>query len=982
MARRLRSILSILLLLSFIVSSAKAQNPQLEPSEDNELAAHVPEELLIRFSPGMSSSQAADHMAEMGVIHKRDIPHIGVHLVKLPPNLSVEQAIEKFSRRPDVEFVEPNYILQAQAINQAEITDQWALDTIQAVPAWETFSDPQKIPVTLATVDTGIDRTHNDLVDNIWSNPDEIPGNGLDDDDNGYIDDSWGWDFVNNDNNPFDDNLHGTAVSSVMAGDWDGDGVAGICPWCQVMAVKVLGSGGSGNLDAVASGIIYATDSEARVINLSLAGIAGAQTLEDAVNYAWSSGSLVVAGAGNDGANAPMFPAGYANVMAVASTDESDYHSCFSNYADNYISVAAPGENILIALPDQGYGHGSGTSLSTPLVAGLGGLLLSQNPLRTNIDLKSIIEDTSVDLGPLGFDDAFGHGRIDALLAVTNTTSQANPPDGLFSASGTATGYAHARKLVRDQSGTLHMIWHTEEEGPNYRIQHATSIDDGVSWNLEPDVYSSTYETYHSALASDGANLFVAIPSKNGSDSNAHYQILFTRKSISGGDWSAPEVLMGGAYHTARPDIYFDPTNGRLHVLAASLDHAADSTSDLYYRASNDLGENWDSLRIFNPSNSTPKTRYAAMHAHGDNIYVVARTVTNIASLIYYYYMHTVHSTDGGVTWTDQQEISSFMALTSGEYGISVAGVGDRIYMGYEVGSNLYFRHHDGTIWSDFELLQPGDAENVNKWPTITQAPDGQAWLLFEVNNELYMLHYNGSTWAQKELIGAGNYANFKLGTSADRLEWVSTQCNGAPFFIQYDWLSPEPTQPQPQSHHIPLAPGWNLVSFNLIPADTSIDVVLSSIAGSYDLVFAWDGATQSWQMYDPTGPAYSNTLQNLDHKRGFWIYATFPVILTVTGTPPMTTDIPVYSASSGWNLVGYPSEVVRDLPGALQDHGIGADFSLVYAYQSNDPADPWKLFDRSTPPFSNDLTAMTPGLGYWIKVSADNTWQVSFLGP
>ncbi|MCJ7657636.1 MAG: hypothetical protein MUO67_00650, partial [Anaerolineales bacterium] len=200
-------------------------------------------------------------------------------------------------------------------------------------------------------------------------------------------------------------------------------------------------------------------------------------------------------------------------------------------------------------------------------------------------------------------------------------------------------------------------------------------------------------------------------------------------------------------------------------------------------------------------------------------------------------------------------------------------------------------------------------------------------------------------------------------------------------YLIEYDWATVE-AQPTPTSHHIPLVPGWNLVSFNLQPANTSIDVVLASIAGSYDLVFAWDGATQTWQMYDPTAPAYSNPLQTLDEKRGFWIHATFPVILTVTGTAPTTTDIPLYSNSNGWNLVGYPSSVVRDLPAALQDHGAGTDFSRVYSYQSNDPGGPWKLFDNTAPPYSNSLTSMYPGLGYWVQATADNTWQVDYQGP
>jgi hypothetical protein len=250
------------------------------------------------------------------------------------------------------------------------------------------------------------------------------------------------------------------------------------------------------------------------------------------------------------------------------------------------------------------------------------------------------------------------------------------------------------------------------------------------------------------------------------------------------------------------------------------------------------------------------------------------------------------------------------------------------------------------------------------------------------LDKKQYMRHFVGGTWSEPVSMGSGTFANFKLGTSNDRVEWVMTQCNGAPFLIEYDWATVEVQPPSPTSHHIPLVPGWNLVSFNLQPADTSIDVVLASIAGSYDRVYAWDGATQTWQQHDPAAPAYSNTLQNLDETRGFWIHITFPVILTVNGTPPATSDIPLYSNGGGWNLVGYPANISRDLPGALQDHGVGTDFSMVYAYDANDSSDPWKLFDLGAPPFSNDLTAMSPGLGYWITAISDQTWNVEYTDP
>lgn len=782
------SALSLVLIFSLGIPSVSAQDIDGSGPGTTELAEHVPGELLVRFSAGMDSAQAARKMAEMGVTHKKEIRGIRVHLVGLPPGLSVEQAIDRFSRMQGVEFAEPNYILRIAETSPVEITDQWGLTKIHTEEAWNTLNESQKNEVLLATVDTGVDRSRSDLSSRIWADPDETPGDGIDNDGNGYVDDTWGWDFVNNDNNPVDDQMHGTAVTSVMVAAQDNAGMVGICPWCKVIAVKVLNAQGSGTLDVVASGIIYAAQNGARVINLSLAGSAGAQTLEDAVNFAWDQGAVVVAGAGNNGQNITMYPAAYANAMSVASTNSGDKHSCFSNYKAGFISVAAPGEAIYVIDINSatGYNYYSGTSLSTPHVSGLAGLIFGQDPGLSNAQVRSIIENSAVDLGSPGVDAAFGHGRIDAYRAVTRDFSALTPPDGLSSASDSASGYAHARKLVRDGTGRLHLIWHTDE-GSLYRIRYATSIDDGSSWVVQPDVFSSPYETYHPALAADDTYLYVAIPSRV--NAGSPYQILFTRKPLTGGTWSPPESLMGGSYNAVRPDIYVDPGNGRVHVIASSLD----DSPYLYYRASNTQGTTWGTLRQFNPSNSSSNTRYASIHANGDNIYVATRTVSNL--LFYaYYYLYTARSTDGGTTWIDQTQISSFLSFTAGEYGVSLAGVGDRLYMGYEVYGNLYFRRYDGAGWSNYLQLETGDANNVYKWPTITQAGDGRAWMAFELNKQLYMRDYDGSNWQPKENLGSGTYANLKLGTSGGQVEWMSTICNGSPFDLAYHSLNLGPT--------------------------------------------------------------------------------------------------------------------------------------------------------------------------------------------
>jgi hypothetical protein len=187
-------------------------------------------------------------------------------------------------------------------------------------------------------------------------------------------------------------------------------------------------------------------------------------------------------------------------------------------------------------------------------------------------------------------------------------------------------------------------------------------------------------------------------------------------------------------------------------------------------------------------------------------------------------------------------------------------------------------------------------------------------------------------------------------------------------------------------THSIPLVAGWNLISFNVHPGNTDIATVLSSIAGNYNLVYAWDatGAHSSsgnWIKYaPPPAPPYANTLHNLDETMGFWIRMTAADTLEVTGTVPVTTNINLSVNAGGWNLVGYPSAVNRSLPAVFSSNGVGTDFSLVYSFRANDATDPWKLFNRTGAPYANDLQLLAPGWGYWVKVNVNHTWSVIYL--
>jgi hypothetical protein len=178
-------------------------------------------------------------------------------------------------------------------------------------------------------------------------------------------------------------------------------------------------------------------------------------------------------------------------------------------------------------------------------------------------------------------------------------------------------------------------------------------------------------------------------------------------------------------------------------------------------------------------------------------------------------------------------------------------------------------------------------------------------------------------------------------------------------------------------SFAIILQPGWNLVSFNLHPANSAPAQVLSSIAGSYDQVYAWNAArpNNNWLLYSPSGPPYANTLAALDEKTGFWINIILqnPVTLYVTGSIPTTTTINLSTTAGGWNLTGFPSATGKALPGVIP-----AEVPLVYAYHAGD-AVLWKLYDRGAPPYVNNLTSLAPGWGYWVYATASIPWIVNY---
>jgi len=302
--------------------------------------------------------------------------------------------------------------------NDPRYAEQWGLSKIEIEGAWnQTYGSPS---VVIAIIDSGIDLDHPDLIPNLWTNPGEIPSNGLDDDNNGYVDDIEGWNFVNGTSDLMDDNGHGSLVAGIAAAKTgNAIGIAGVCGNCRIMPIKVMQSSGIANYSDIAAGINYAASKGAKVINLSLGGYANSQAVRDAVNATIAQNIVIIAGTGNDNLSTPFYPAAYTNVIAVAGTTSSDTRVSSSNYG-TWVDVTAPGENILTTALGSDYVATSGTSMASPFVAGLAGLLLSINPSWTPALVASQLSHTADNIDSLnpGFEGMLGAGRINATTAI------------------------------------------------------------------------------------------------------------------------------------------------------------------------------------------------------------------------------------------------------------------------------------------------------------------------------------------------------------------------------------------------------------------------------------------------------------------------------------------------------------------------------------------------------------------------------------
>jgi subtilisin family serine protease len=318
-------------------------------------------------------------------------------LVWLQRGEEVLGKLRALANDPQIEYAEPDLVITIDRTpNDQREAELWGMQTIHAFDAWNVTTGSEQ--VVIAITDTGIDYTHPDLVDNMWRNLGEIPGNGKDDDGDGFVDDYYGWNAVAHNGNPIDDNDHGTHVAGTIGAVGDNSiGVTGVNWRVKLMALKFLGADGSGSLSGALEVMNYAIAMKQRGVNIvamnaSWGSDTFSQSLQDAVDRVTAAGILFVAAAGNNGSSQPQYPGGYANALSVAALDTDGQHlASFSNYG-NWVDVAAPGRSILSTIRGGQYASFSGTSMATPHVTGLAGLAASIASVSVS-QLRQVIRD-------------------------------------------------------------------------------------------------------------------------------------------------------------------------------------------------------------------------------------------------------------------------------------------------------------------------------------------------------------------------------------------------------------------------------------------------------------------------------------------------------------------------------------------------------------------------------------------------------------
>ncbi|MCB1933366.1 MAG: S8 family serine peptidase [Candidatus Accumulibacter sp.] len=450
---------SCLLLLIVTVAPPVSSEPQ-QP-------AYVPGRLLIQQRAGLSDAEVDKSLKPHGAKRIGKIAAINVHIVQLPATADASAVATALSNNRLFKYVERDRILApAAATNDPSLPNQWHLAKIGAPMAWNITHGND---VTIAILDTGVDDRHPDLAAQM------VPG----------------WNAYDHNADASDVHGHGTAVAGTAAATGNNAlGVASVAYGSKIMPIRISDPQGYATVSAIAAGLVWAADHGARVASISHEYASNAATIDSAAQYFKGKEGLTIAAAGNRGQGENIVSTG--NMVIVSATDRDDRAPSWSSFG-TYINIAAPGQDILTTTRGGGYGHWSGTSVATAVVAGTTALMMAANPALSTSQIQSILYSTAVDLGGVGKDEHYGAGRVDAAQAtrLAAATPSANPlaPTVTISApaGGTVGGLvlvdvaaSHSVSVARVELAVNGKTYATDTTSPHGFVWDTTGVPDGV----------------------------------------------------------------------------------------------------------------------------------------------------------------------------------------------------------------------------------------------------------------------------------------------------------------------------------------------------------------------------------------------------------------------------------------------------------------------------------------------------------------------
>jgi len=849
-------------------------NPGLSGSLSNNTvnicSRYVQNELAIRFNKYLSNTQIQAAIAELGASVKNIIPALNYYIITLPSNLSVNSALIHFQNHQGVDAVEPNYLIPLKTVpDDPEFPKQWPLNNtgqtngtddadVDAPEAWDIETGSSN--VVIAIVDTGIDYTHEDLCANIWNNTGEIAGNGVDDDGNGYIDDTMGWDFVDAsggatdedfvapDNDPMDRHGHGTHVAGIAGAVADnGTGIAGVAGNCKIMPVRAgyKTSSGDGVLESVdsAQAIIYAAENGAKVINLSWGDPQKSNLIDDAIAFANDQGALICAAAGNENTSDILYPAASENtaVMAVGATDANDRKATFSNYG-SWVDVSAPGVSIYSLYLNNRYQYMSGTSMATPHVAGLAALLFSYFEDISPVDVKArIIRSVDV-LSDLSEKNCTS-GRIDAYTALTANyvlpyIFTLNPESAHQGDQITISG-----DNFGDNQGSGRVRFYPETEADI--ISWTSSV---IVCQVPDDAQSGEVNVVNADGRSNSVTISILV--------NYYEETLIENDFIGAGEaqtWQADDQAW--EYQLPFTFTFFGQAYDRVYVCANGYLDFTDPTasylnSDEAFKTRVMIAPLWDDL-VTNGSAQTGEDIYVEVSdADAVSFRWVAETYENGNPVN----AEAVLYSDGRI----QFNYAGGNGDLSPTIGISGGG-----------GENYHFSTHDGTSqltqaesavfspveqtftieldlgWNLISLpIEPSDNQVSQVIGSITEGIES-VWGYMDGKWQVYIP--DNESMSDLEVMESG------------RGYWIKTKEAGLSIKMVGEL----------KTDSINLTQGWNLVGICLL-YNIPVEDALSSFGQEYITIWGYKDGT--WQFFDSQSSGFNN-LEIVEPGKGYWLY-------------------------------------------------------------------------------------------------------------